>query len=390
MIIKYHIDVSRAALEIIGFKRKIFVKKNSFRTLNSSRKSKFFLLKSRSQQKIKFSNDKEPNKLTLTQVTLFFCRTLQPNEICLACKYKEESKSEKSSKTDKEKFVQPEWRAEFNCGKSYQPSFNVCPQDICPVLVSAKHFDPEKNSSDRIVVPMLWGMIPVWHKGDYRKHGLTTNNCRLEHLPTSKLYSGPFQKGQRCVVIVEGFYEWQTTKNEKSSARAAYYIYVPQNEGIKIEDKSSWTPDVVKLLRVAGLYDTWHDADGNLMYSYTVITFESDKKLDWMHHRSPAILDTDQQVADWLDFERVPSAAALKLLKKPQNIIWHRVSNAVNNSRNKVADCNKPMEQVKKEDVKTPKSKMMQAWLVSKKRKSTDGNEEGSPKKVKSDKSDEN
>lgn len=63
----------------------------------------------------------------------------------------------------------------------------MCPQDLSPVLVSAKHFDSSANSNERILVSMLWSIIPRWHKGDYKKHGLTTNNIRIENLLTSKL-----------------------------------------------------------------------------------------------------------------------------------------------------------------------------------------------------------
>lgn len=145
-------------------------------------------------------------------------------------------------------------------------------------------------------MPMMWGMIPVWHKGDYRKHGLTTNNCRLEHLMDSKLYRGPFKRGQRCVIICEGFYEWQTTKQAKPSEREAYLVYVPQESDVKIHDKSTWSPSNVKLLRMAGLFDVWEDENGDKMYSYSIITFESSKIMSWMHYRMPAILETEQQM----------------------------------------------------------------------------------------------
>lgn len=163
--------------------------------------------------------------------------------------------------------------------------------------VSAAHFtESEDQKFERVIVPMMWGMIPVWHKGDYRKHGLTTNNCRLERLMESKLYRGPFKSGQRCVVICEGFYEWQTTKQAKSSEREAYLVYVPQEADVKIHDKSTWSPSNVKLLRMAGLFDVWEDDNGDKMYSYSIITFESSEIMSWMHYRMPAILETEQQM----------------------------------------------------------------------------------------------
>lgn len=174
---------------------------------------------------------------------------------------------------------------------------NILYNDDLLHSVSAAHFtESEDQKFERVIVPMMWGMIPVWHKGDYRKHGLTTNNCRLERLMESKLYRGPFKSGQRCVVICEGFYEWQTTKQAKSSEREAYLVYVPQESDVKIHDKSTWSPSNVKLLRMAGLFDVWEDDNGDKMYSYSIITFESSEIMSWMHYRMPAILETEQQM----------------------------------------------------------------------------------------------
>lgn len=230
-------------------------------------------------------------------------------------------------------------------------------------------------------------MIPFWHNSslDYRKHGLTTNNCRLESMLESKLYKNAFHKGQRCVILCEGFYEWQTTdpKAKKPLDRAAYYIYVPQRDGIRIENKDTWKDSIsdVKLLKMAGLFDIWTNASGEQMYSYTVITFESDKTLNWLHHRSPAILETDEAVADWIDFKRVTDTKYLLSLLKPVNgLEWHRVSNMVNNARNKSDQCNKKAESGS--GVTTPKSKMMQSWLIVKKRKSEENIDTMEQKKI--------
>uniref|UniRef100_A0A336MIK4 Abasic site processing protein HMCES n=1 Tax=Culicoides sonorensis TaxID=179676 RepID=A0A336MIK4_CULSO len=295
------------------------------------------------------------------------CLTLAPDEICSAC-----------GKNGKKL----EWRSEFNLGRQYQghidnKGYNTSPQDITPVLVSSDHFTDDSDNSDKkefepVVVPMLWGIIPKYHKGDYRKHGLTTNNCRLEGLQNSKIYKPLMKSGQRCVVLCEGFYEWQTVTGAKSSERKVYYIYFPQDKGIKIEDKSTWN-DIVPDFLMCGMMRMGIQCN-------TIITFESDKTLAWLHHRTPAVLETDQQVEDWLDFKRVPEAEALKLLKPPKNIVWYQVSNLVNNSRNKSDSCNKPMSAEK-----TPKSKMMQNWL-----KKASPKKEISPKKeVKSPKKEE-
>lgn len=340
-----------------------------------------------------------------------FARTLEPDEIRKACKYKTTSDESKIN----DKHTKPEWRHELNCGKTYKPSYNIAPTDITPVLVSAQHFDfdeedtsaiqieaddwsldsddhpneadPRPNTfanrlqsaEDRLLVPMMWGMVPFWHQGpDHRNHGLTTNNCRLENMLQSRLYGNAFRKGQRCVIVCEGFYEWQTTdpKATKASERAAYFNYVEQADGIKIEQKDTWSERAgeLNLLKMAGLFDSWTNADGDQIFSYSIITFESDEKFSWLHHRSPAILETEQQVNDWLDFKRVTDTKVLLGLLKPASVLkWHPVGNLVNNSRNKSEECNKRLDEKKGAPAVKPKSKIMQSWLIVGKRKTEEG-----------------
>lgn len=311
-------------------------------------------------------------------------RTLEPAQIENASVYKKDAEPKNKDSETKSKWKKPNWRHEYNCGRQYQPSYNLAPTDITPVLVSAKHFDFDSDQlsktsqiDDRVIVPMLWGMIPFWHTGvDYRKHGLTTNNCRLESMLQSKLYKNAFFKRQRCVVLCEGFYEWQTTdpKPTKVSERAAYFAYMPQKYGIKIEQKKSWQEIAadLNLLKMAALFDIWRNAEGDQIYSYSIITFESDAKFSWLHHRSPAILETDEQIADWLDFKRVfDTKHLLNILTPAKNLKWHRVSNVVNNAINKSEECNKPVDDSKNNKKPMIMNKMMESWLIVKKRKDT-------------------
>lgn len=85
----------------------------------------------------------------------FYHRTLSPSEIQIAAAYKSLSDS---------KYCQPEFRPEFNCGRTYVPSYNIAPTDVTPVLVSAAHFEDPSTTTERLLVPMMWSMIPFWHK----------------------------------------------------------------------------------------------------------------------------------------------------------------------------------------------------------------------------------
>nr|CAD7413655.1 unnamed protein product [Timema poppensis] len=177
---------------------------------------------------------------------------------------------------------------------------------------------------------MMWGMIPPWHKGEPKSHGLSTNNCRLEGMIGSKLYGRAFSKGNRCVIVCDGFYEWQTTKGKGN--KQPYFIYMPQPEG------------------------------GEVIYSYTLITTESNETLSWLHHRAPAILYTEEQIDSWLDYSSVKSEKALHSIKPVKSLVWHAVSTLVNNSRNKDTNCNKPVS-LEKSTANSASSMFMKAWL---------------------------
>lgn len=281
--------------------------------------------------------------------------SLNPENICRAASFKDKNTG---------KYKKPEWK-ESKSGMEYRPSVNIAPTDVTPVLVHASHFNHEE--SEPVIYPMVWGMIPPWHKGDtYKSHGLTTNNCRLEGMKESKLYSPAFSNGKRCVVLCEGFYEWQTTKKD-SSSKQPYYIYIPQKDGVQIEDPTCWNAEWSetegwsgpKLLKMAGLFSCWNSPEGKPIYSYSVITMESNSSFSWLHHRMPAILNSDEEVLDWIDSGRVHAGNAMKLLKPVDNLTWHPVSTAVNNARNKTDKCNKAI------DLKKPKptNSLMMNWL---------------------------
>ncbi|CAH2095306.1 unnamed protein product [Euphydryas editha] len=262
--------------------------------------------------------------------------SLDKEQVRCACSYKEKNGNS---------FAKPDWLHEHNDGKEYVPSYNIAPSDVTPVIIAAKGSEGCAKAS-RVLKPMMWGIIPPWHKGDYKNHNLSTNNCRLETLKTSKLYHPILTNGGRCVIVAEGFYEWQTTI--KSKVKQPFYIYVPQDDNIQVDDPNSWNTEFneidgwkgIKLLQMAGLYHVWKN-NGTIIYSYSVITMESNDTLNWLHHRMPAILDNQEQIDAWLDIESVNTEIALSYLRPVKILSWHQVSIEVNNSRNKSSKCNK-------------------------------------------------
>ncbi|PNF39146.1 hypothetical protein B7P43_G01328 [Cryptotermes secundus] len=139
--------------------------------------------------------------------------------------------------------------------------------------------------------------------------------------------------------------------------------------GVCIEDPATWSCDWSevggwrgpKLLYMAGLFDVWTSSEGEEIYSYSVITLDSDNTLAWLHHRMPAILE-GEQIQDWLDIERVSSRAALAMIRPMKLLTWHPVSTLVNNSRNKEPQCNKPIT-LEKPKPASQSQVFMESWL---------------------------
>jgi len=257
------------------------------------------------------------------------------------------------------KNVRPQWR-DAPCGGQYQPSTNVPPTAYTPIIFKDKTASvPE----DLIVQPMMWGLVPPWHHGLVASsHKLTTNNARIEGLSESKLYKPAIEQNRRCVVICDGFYEW---KKIKSGEKQPYLVYANQhlagsddddeNKGLEmfakagLQDHWSESKEVhegghrwngPRPLFMAGLYSIWYseqdrDDRRNPVYSYAVITRESNKALDWLHERMPAILSDEKAVSAWLDPE-IKGLDALKVLQpvEKNEIEWYPVSKSVGSVKN--------------------------------------------------------
>ncbi|XP_038596520.1 abasic site processing protein HMCES [Tachyglossus aculeatus] len=260
----------------------------------------------------------------------------------------------------------PDWKDP----DKYLPSYNKSPQSNSPVLLSRQHLEKNADSSERVIAAMRWGLIPSWFReDDPSKLQFNTTNCRSDTMMEKRSYKVPLGKGRRCVVLADGFYEWQQCQGEKQP----YFIYFPQIKTEKsedgqdaVDDEGGW--DGWRLLTMAGIFDCWEPPNGgDLLYTYTIITVNACKGLNSIHHRMPAILDGEEAVSKWLDFGEVPTQEALKLIHPVENITFHPVSTVVNNARNNLPQCLTAIDLALKKEPKMSSSgqKMLQ-WLETK------------------------
>ncbi|KAM4587099.1 abasic site processing protein HMCES [Odontesthes bonariensis] len=321
--------------------------------------------------------------------------TLAPDEVRQACSYRNPGGQRQ----------QPRWKD--GDADKYRPSYNKSPQSMSPVLLSQRHFDKNAPVDERVLASMRWGLIPAWFKAnDPSKMQYSTSNCRSENILEKKSYKDPMLKGQRCVILADGFYEWQRLEKGKQP----FFIYFSQSSSQEKkgqddlvtpasnkekavcppgETSPGWSEDGEasewngwRLLTMAGLFDCWTPPDGGEpLYSYSVITVNASPNLQSIHNRMPAILDGEEEVRRWLDFGKVKSPDALELLQSKDILSFHPVSSVVNNSRNNTPECLQPVDPNSKKVPKpTASNKLMRSWLSSsspsKRKESDTGNEE--------------
>ncbi|PNS19095.1 hypothetical protein CAC42_1831 [Sphaceloma murrayae] len=149
---------------------------------------------------------------------------------------------------------------------------------------------------------MKWGLIPFWTKRspDYGSM-MRTINCRDDSLATSGGMWNTMKQKKRCIVVCEGFFEWQ----KKNGGKEKIPHFIKRKDG--------------GLMCFAGLWDCvkYEDQEDKL-YTYTIITTDSNKQLGWLHDRMPVIFDAgSEEVKTWLDPERAEWSKELQGLLRP-------------------------------------------------------------------------
>jgi len=123
-----------------------------------------------------------------------------------------------------------------------------------------------------------WGLIPHWAKNKMIQK--STLNARIETLSSKPSFR--YAIDNRCLVLVDGFYEWKKVEGERKKRK--YLIAMPDDEAFAL----------------AGLYSKWANRDtGEILSTYTIITQPANEKIAEIHSRMPVILAANAE-RDWL------------------------------------------------------------------------------------------
>ncbi|NET35446.1 MAG: SOS response-associated peptidase [Cyanothece sp. SIO1E1] len=196
------------------------------------------------------------------------------------------------------------------------PRYNIAPsQAISTIRVTLEQ--PERQHQ-----LLRWGLIPAWSKDN--KIGTRLINARAETIAQKPSFRAAF-KQRRCLIIADGFYEWQRLETGKQP----FYFQMGDRQPFAF----------------AGLWERWQAPMGEAIESCTILTTAANQLLGAIHNRMPVILQP-QDYDVWLD-PTINQSEQLQSLLCPypaSAMISYPVSTQVNSPRNDSLDCIQPME----------------------------------------------
>ncbi len=190
------------------------------------------------------------------------------------------------------------------------PRYNFAPTQAVPAVLQT---DP----SLRQFKTLRWGLIPAWAKDI--AIGARLINARAETVAEKPSFRSAFAQ-RRCLVLADGFYEWQRLERQKQP----YYF--------RLSDGGPFA--------FAGLWERWHSPSGEVLESCTILTTEPNDLLRPIHNRMPVILQPDDYDL-WLDPHLRQPERLLSLLHpySPEAMTAYPVSTRVNNPANDSLEC---------------------------------------------------
>ena len=188
-----------------------------------------------------------------------------------------------------------------------EPRWNIAPTQY----IAAVRAGP--GSAARRLSLLYWGLVPSWAKD--KAIGARMINARGETLQEKPSFRSAYRR-RRCLVIADGWYEWQRS----GPVKQPYYITLAGGEPFGM----------------AGLWESWRDpASSEPLESCTIVTTQPAASIAHVHDRMPVVLPQAAH-GEWLD----PDNGAVERLDRllvPYDSSALRarpVSRRVNNARN--------------------------------------------------------
>lgn len=198
----------------------------------------------------------------------------------------------------------------FNLAESpdLEPRYNIAPtQQVSAVMATAESPVPQHRW-------LRWGLIPSWAKD--KTIGNRLINARAETVAEKPSFRSAFKR-RRCLIVADGFYEWQ--RLDQGKAKQPYFIHLRDPHPFAF----------------AGLWERWQDqASGEVIESCTILTTAPNQLMAVIHNRMPVILPPSAYES-WLDptLSTPESLTPLLYPFEAKAMASYPVSNHVNNPR---------------------------------------------------------
>jgi putative SOS response-associated peptidase YedK len=167
------------------------------------------------------------------------------------------------------------------------PTYNAAPAQGLATIVNANPY---------IITVSTWGFRPEW--ADWR------DVTPLVHARAETVASKPFFRQafrtKRCLVLADGFYEWQRTQQGTRPYRVSLKTGEP--------------------FAFAGIWSLGWDGQRRPRSTFAILTTAANRLVAQMHHRMPVILYPEAE-ATWLNPEASPAQAQACLKPFPVHLL---------------------------------------------------------------------
>jgi putative SOS response-associated peptidase YedK len=178
--------------------------------------------------------------------------------------------------------LEAQFKANFVEKASYKPNdqFNGFAFPQTPVIT---------NQDGNTIQLFNWGLLPFWAKdSSFRKNTL---NAKIETLSEKPSFRSSLD--QRCLVLVDGFYEWKWL-DDKGKTKQKYLITMPDAQPFAL----------------AGLWSVWtNKISGEVINTYTIVTTQANELMSEIHNtkkRMPMVLTAEEEQIWLANYEVSP------------------------------------------------------------------------------------
>lgn len=149
-------------------------------------------------------------------------------------------------------------------GISWEPKYNIPPKTTLrfPIIVR----EHEKN----LIRFAVWGLLPSSAPDETMRLKYETFNAKIETVSTSRVFSPSLQQNKFCLVPVSAFFEW--------------FRKIKPSQPIMLSLKDE------RIMAFAGLWAPWMNQKGEVVFSFTIITQDSNAFVKRWHHRMPLMV----------------------------------------------------------------------------------------------------